>query len=106
MSRPNTGDATPTPSDIRRGDIVFADVPFDGDYLSGSKDRPAVVLAVRGERLVVQAFYRKERRDRRPVPAVPGRGLRVDSYLDPTHVFIDRSRVRRIAGRFNPGEAA
>lgn len=85
------------------GEIWFADVPFEDG--TGSKDRPVLVVAVRGRRLTVARFTSQDksaRRDHLRIPdGVPG--LARASWVDTRTVLLRRSALRRRSG--SPGPA-
>lgn len=83
----------------RAGEVWFAEVPFaDG---TGSKDRPVLVLSVKGRTCTVVRFTSKDRsarRDHRPVPVGVG-GLRRDSWVDLRPLTLPRRALRRRIAR-------
>ncbi|WP_055626274.1 type II toxin-antitoxin system PemK/MazF family toxin [Streptomyces hirsutus] len=73
----DTGDGRPRPAEIWWADVPYEDVPRAGDGMpvgdGASKDRPCLVLAVRGERVTVAKITTRFRDGRAGViPLPPG----------------------------------
>lgn len=87
----------------RPGEVWFAMVPFEDR--SGAKDRPVLVLEVRGRRCTVARMTSQDRSARSDYVRVPAGipGLRKASWIDLRPVQLRRSALRRRSG--DPGEA-
>ncbi|WP_188078927.1 hypothetical protein [Actinotalea subterranea] len=97
-ARGRRGRARPAP-----GEVWFAEVPFEDG--TGSKDRPVLVLAVRGGRCSVARFTsqdRSARGDHRRVPGVVP-GLQRSSWANLRPITLRRRAFRR---RVAPPDAA
>ncbi|WP_374759354.1 type II toxin-antitoxin system PemK/MazF family toxin [Dyadobacter fanqingshengii] len=93
-----------------KGDVVV--IPFPFSDLSGSKRRPAIVIAdLEGDDILLCQITSQNSKDRHAIPLslrdfVNG-SLPIDSYIRPSRIFTaDKNIIVRRAGSVNSGITA